>query len=88
MKMKTFWTGGACLSRPLDPPLNIDMVLLSIIVINLVITDRIRRMGVGNVFSLSTPGGGVPWPGPEEGTQPGLMGGTLARSDGGYSGQV
>ena len=36
-----------------------------------IITDRIRRMREGSVFSLSTPGGGggggagVPWPGPD-----------------------
>ena len=61
------------------------------------ITDRIRRMGEGNVFSLFTPWGGIPRPGPNRGVpcqglgrgvpQPGPDGGggTPSRSQqGGY----
>ena len=56
-----------------------------------IVTDRIRRMGEGNVFSLFTPGAeGIPRPGPTGG--PGLMGGTPARFDGvpqpGLTGEV
>ena len=50
-----------------------------------IITDRVRSTREGNVFSLFTPGGGVPRPGPDGGVpQPGLIGGNPARSDGGY----
>ena len=55
-----------------------------------IITDRIRRIGEGNVFSLSTPGGGrVTRPGPDGGgvPQPGLTPGTpWPGQDGGYEG--
>ena len=48
----------------------------------LTITDRIRRMGEGNVFSLFTPRGYLPWPSPDGGYLPWKGG------EGTYPGQV